>query len=350
MKKGVTTLKELAQKLNLSISTISRALNNHPDISKSTKDKVKGLALKLNYAPNIFARGFRLHKTNIIGVIVPSITHYFTSTILKGVLEEAEIKGYRVIISESNNNITKQTEMLRTMAQFGVDGILMSLSKTSQNIEQILKTLDRIPLVLFDKVSDKIPCTQIVINEEEAAFNAVEHLINNGKKRIALIKETENSYSSKKRYAGYLRALKKYNLPIDEKIVLSTEDISLKQGKMMAEILLSMENKPDAIFAITDNAAIGVIKTLKIFNIKIPEEVAVVGFSNSLSSTIIEPKLTTIDQPGKRIGSIAVKYLIEEIEATNDTISNKTIQIKTNLIIRDSSFKATIESDNNIDE
>ena len=346
MKKGVITLKELAQKLNLSISTISRALNDHPDISKSTKEKVKGLALKLNYAPNIFARGFRLHKTNIIGVIVPSITHYFTSTILKGVLEEAEIKGYRVIISESNNNMTKQAEMLRTMVQFGVDGILMSLSKTSQNIRQILTTLDSVPLVLFDKVSDKIPCTQIVINEDEAAFNAVEHLINTGKKRIAIIKETENSYSSRKRYAGYLRALKENNLPIYEKLILSTEDISLLEGKRMATLLLSMKNKPDAVFAITDNAAIGVIKILKKFNIKIPKEIAVVGFSNSLSSTIIEPKLTTIDQPGKRIGSVAVKYLIDEIESPNDSISNKTIKIKTNLIVRGSSFKTEFRKSN----
>jgi len=339
MKKGSATLKELAKELNLSISTISRALNDHSDISESTITKVKKLALKRNYVPNMFARGFRLSKTNIVGVIVPNITHYFTSTILNGILEEAALKGYRVIVCESDNNIVKETEMLRTMMQFGVDGILMSLSKITKNIDQILKTLDRIPLVLFDKVSDKIPCTQITINEEEAAYNAVEHLINSGKKRIAILKETENSFSSKKRYAGYLKALQDNELPVDDNIILSTEDISLIHGKRMANILLSMKNRPDAIFAITDRAAIGAIKTLKKFNVKIPEEIAVVGFSNSLGSTIIEPELTTIDQPGKRIGSVAVKYLLEEIEAPNNTISSKNIKIRTNLIVRESSFK-----------
>lgn len=337
-KKKITTLKEIAKQLNLSISTVSRALNDHPDISTETKTNVKKLSVELNYIPNIFAKGFRQHKTNIIGVIVPNITHYFTSTILKGILEEAEIKGYRVIISESNNNAVKQTEMMHTMIQFGVDGILMSLTKMTKDVETILQTANRIPLVLFDKVSSKIPCTQIVINEEEAAFNAIEHLINTGKKRIAIIKESEFSYNSEKRYSGYLRALKEHDIAIDNKIILSSNDISMREGRRMTSLLLSMKKRPDAIFAITDSAAIGVIKTLKKFNIKIPEDIAVVGFSNSINSTIIEPHLTTIDQPGERIGSTAVKYLIEELENTTDTILNKTIEIKTNLIIRESTF------------
>ncbi|WP_417290622.1 LacI family DNA-binding transcriptional regulator [Corallibacter sp.] len=338
-KKKVTTLKEIANQLNLSISTVSRAINDHPDISESTKINVRKLANHLNYTPNIFAKGFRQHKTNIIGVIVPTITHYFTSTIIKGILEEAEQKGYRVIISESNNDVNRQTEMMHTMIQFGVDGILMSLSKMTKNVDAILQTVDRIPFVLFDKVSSKIPCSQIVINEEEASFNAIEHLINIGKKRIAIIKESEFSYNSEKRYAGYLRALKEHNIPVDDKIILSCNDISMKEGKQMASILLSMKERPDAIFAITDGAAIGVIKTLKKFNIKIPEDIAVIGFSNSIHSTIIEPQLTTVDQPGSRIGTTAVKYLIEEIENTNDTLTSKTIEIKTNLIIRESTFK-----------
>ncbi|WP_299553487.1 LacI family DNA-binding transcriptional regulator [Seonamhaeicola sp.] len=340
MKKETTSLKKLAQELNLSVSTISRALNDHPDISEATKEKVQKLAAKLNYVPNIFAKGFRQQKTNIIGVLVPNITHYFTSTILKGILEEASLKGYRVIISESNNDAIKQTEMLNTMLQFNVDGILMSISKVTREVDDILKVIDNVPLILFDKASNKIPCSQVVINEEESAYNAIEHLINIGKKRIAIIKENEYSYNSERRYSGYLRALKEHNIPIDEKIIISVDDISLRQGRRMANLLLSIKNKPDAIFAITDSAAIGVIQTLKKFNINIPEEIAVVGFSNSKNSTIIEPMLTTIDQPGERIGSTAVKYLIEEIE-NPDSIGNKTIEIKGHLIIRDSTFKAS---------
>ena len=340
MKKGVTTLKKIAQELNLSISTVSRALNDHPDISDPTKEKVKRLAQSMHYVPNIFAKGFSKHKSNIIGVIVPNITHYFTTTMVRGILEEASARGYRVIISESNNDEIKQTEMLNTMIQFGVDGILASLTKMTRDIDNILPILNKIPLILFDKASNKIPCTQITINDEEAAFNAVEHLINIGKKRIAIIKERAFSYTSEKRYAGYLRALKEHHIGVDDKIIISVDDISLTQGKRMANILLSIKERPDAIFAITDSAAIGVIKTLKKFNIKIPEDIAVVGFSNSSNSTIIEPMLTTIDQPGEKIGETATKYLIEEIESATETITNKMVEIKGTLMIRDSTFKA----------
>lgn len=337
-KKRSITLKELAKELKLSVSTVSRALNDHPDLSDETKTKVKELAQKLHYAPNLFARGFRLHETHILGVIVPNIAHQFTSTILKGILEEAELLGYRVIISESKNDESKQIEMLQTMGQFGVDGILMSLARKTTQIEQVLQVLERVPTVLFDKVSSKLPCTQIVINEEEAAFNAVEHLIELGKQRIAIIKETENSYNSEKRFAGYLRALNHYGITVREKLILSTEDINISNGRRMANILLSLKKRPDAIFAITDNAAIGAIKALNKFKVKIPEEIAVVGFSNSTSSTIISPSLTTVDQPGDRIGRTAIKYLIDEIKNPKSEILTKTVEIKTNLIVRESSL------------
>ena len=338
-KRKATTLKEIAKKLDISISTVSRALNNHPDISDATKEKVQQLAEKLHYSPNLFAQGFRTQRSHILGVIVPNIAHYFTSTILKGILEEAETKGYKVIVSESNNNENKQSEMLRTMSQFGVDGILLALSRKTTSVDSILSTLDTVPLVLFDKVSHKIPCTQVVVDEEIAAFNAVEHLINTGKKRIAIIKETENSFNSEKRFAGYLRALKEHHIEVDKKIILSTEDVSLYKGRMMTNILLSLKERPDAIFAITDTAAIGAIKALHKYNIKIPEEIAVVGFSNSIHATIIQPSLTTVDQPGEKIGKTAVTYLIKEIESNKNEITTKTVTIKTHLIVRDSSFK-----------
>ena len=340
MKKEVTTLKKIAKLLDVSVSTVSRALNDHPDISEETAIKVKRLANKLNYMPNIFAKGFRQHKTNIIGVIVPNIVSYFTSTIIKEIIQKAETKGYRVIVSESNNDIKREKEMLHTMLQFGVDGILMSITKNTVDVDPILYALNQKPLILFDKVSSKIPCTQIIVNGEEAAYNAVEHLINIGKKRIAILKEFEQSYNSEKRYQGYLRALKTHNLPIDERLILSTDDINLKKGRRLTNQLLSLQEKPDAIFSITDAAAVGAIQALKKFKLKIPEEIAVVGFSNSLSSTIVEPQLTTIDQPGKRIGEIAVDAIINEIEEPQEYITSKTIEIKTNLIVRDSTFVA----------
>ncbi|MEM6719903.1 MAG: LacI family DNA-binding transcriptional regulator [Bacteroidota bacterium] len=336
-KKSSATLKDIAKRLGISTSTVSRALNNHSDINLETKKLVEKTAKELNYQPNIFAKGFRSHRTRMIGVVVPKISHYYTSTILEGILEMAEANGYRVIISESKNSFEKQIEMLNTMIQFGVEGILLCLTRTTKDVKDILDVLDRIPLVLFDKVSSKIPCTQIIIDDKQAACNAVEHLINLGRKRIAIFKETENSFNSEKRYEGYLQALNDHNFPVDEKLILSTEDISVRQGKRLTNIILSLKERPDAIFAITDSCAIGIIQKLKQYNVKVPEDIAVVGFSNSFNSTIIEPNLTTVDQPGNKMGKTAVKYLIEEIE--NDSLSYKTIELRTSLIVRESSFK-----------
>ena len=338
MRKEGITLKGLAQELELSVSTISRALNDHPDINAETKKKVQQKAKELNYVPNLFAKGFRSHRTHIIGVIVPNVSHYFTSTVLKGILDEGEALGYRIIIAESKNEEKKQTEMLHTMIQFGVDGILLALARKTKSVEDVLRTLQRVPIVLFDKVSDKIPCTQVVIDEEDAAYSAVEHLINTGKKRIAIIKETENSYNSEKRFAGYCKALTDHGLPIDPKIVLSTEDISMEKGHQLATILATLAHKPDAVFAITDDAAIGVIQAFKKAGIRIPEDIAVIGFSNSRSSTIISPALTTVDQPGNKIGHTALRMIVEEIEDPKNEIHSKTVEIKTQLMIRESSF------------
>ncbi|AWG20991.1 LacI family transcriptional regulator [Flavobacterium faecale] len=336
-KKNIITLKKLALDLELSISTVSRALNDHSDISEETKERVKAYANKVKYVPNLFAKGFRSHKTNIIGVIIPNIEHRFTATLLRGIISASELAGYKVIICESFNSEKKQAELLETMIQFGVDGVLLSLTKKTKNVDEILDMMKHIPLILFDRISDKVPCTQIIIDDEDAAFQAVEHLITIGKKRIAIIKESDSSNVSERRYLGYLKALRKYKLEVDDAIIMSSEDLSIEEGQRQTKILLSLQNKPDAIFTIIDEAGIGAIKELKKNKVKIPEEIAVVGFSNSIFSTIIKPQLSSIAQPGNRIGEVAVKYLIEEMN-TDAPVNYKTIEIKTNLIIRKSSF------------
>lgn len=336
-KKNIITLKKLALDLELSISTVSRALNDHSDISEETKERVKAYANKVKYVPNLFAKGFRSHKTNIIGVIIPNIEHRFTATLLRGIISASEVAGYKVIICESFNSEKKQAELLETMIQFGVDGVLLSLTKKTKNVDEILEMMKHIPLILFDRISNKVPCTQIIIDDEDAAFQAVEHLITVGKKRIAIIKESDSSNVSERRYHGYLKALRKYNLEIDESIIMSSEDLSIEEGQRQTKILLSLQNRPDAIFTIIDEAGIGAIKELKKNKVKVPTEIAVVGFSNSIFATIIKPQLSSIAQPGNRIGEVAVKYLIEEIN-TDAPVNYKTIEIKTNLIIRKSSF------------
>ncbi|MFC6268144.1 LacI family DNA-binding transcriptional regulator [Frigoriflavimonas asaccharolytica] len=327
----------MAKELGISISTVSRALNDHFDISTETKDRVKAHAAKVRYVPNAFAKGFRSHKTNIIGVVIPNIEHRFTATLLRGIISTAEQNGYKVIICESMNSDEKQVEQLKTMIEFGVDGVLLSLTKKTKNIDEILDLTQHVPLILFDRISNKVACTQVIIDDEDAAFQAVEHLINTGKKRIAIIKETDESNVSERRYHGYLKALRQHNIEVDESIIMSSEDLSIEEGQRQTKVLLSLQNRPDAIFTIIDLAAVGAIKELKKNKVKIPSEIAVVGFSNSIFCTIIKPNLSSINQPGNRIGETAVNYLIEEIKS-EDHLNFKTIEIKTNLIVRKSSF------------
>ncbi|NIJ45087.1 LacI family transcriptional regulator [Wenyingzhuangia heitensis] len=339
-KRQTVTLKHIAEALNLSISTVSRSLKNHKDISKETIALVHAKAKELNYFPNIFAQGFRKHRTHLIGVVVPNLTHYYSSTILEAILEEAEKKGYHVIITGSKDSYDKQIELLNTMLHLGVDGILLSLTRDTYNVDKIIKYIEQVPLILFDKVSRKVPCTQVIIDDEQAAFNAVKHLIDTGRKRIAIFKETNDSFNSLKRYEGYLRALKTNNLPFDESLVYSSKYIPLEQGRKLAETVLKNPQRPDAVFCITDNCAVGAMQVFKKNNIKIPEEIAIVGFSNSLASRIVNPNLTTVDQPGSKVGKTAINYLIDEIDNPKENYMDyKTVEIKTNLIVRESSIK-----------
>ncbi|WP_299834706.1 LacI family DNA-binding transcriptional regulator [uncultured Tenacibaculum sp.] len=338
MKKSTATLKQIAANLQLSVSTISRALNNNANISEVTRNKVKKEATRLNYIPCSMAKSFRNRRTNIVGVIVPSITHSFTGIILKGILLETDRIGYKTIICETNDNPEKEKELLNQMLEFGVDGILISLSKFTTDLSPLLKVLEKKPIILFDKVSDKIPCTQIVTNEVAAAFSAVEHLISIGKKRIAIVKEKQGSFNSEKRFVGYLKALDQYRYPLDETLIFDVLNMSIDEGELLTEYIFGLKEKPDAIFCVTDCLAIGVIKTLNKYNVKIPDEIAVVGFSNSNYSTVIKPNLTTIKQPGQQIGKLAVKQLMEELGNDNDFFSSKSIEVNTKLIVRESTF------------
>lgn len=334
------TLKLIANNLDISISTVSRALSNHIDISNSTKEKVKKEALRLNYVPNLLAKAFRSQKTNIIGVIVPSITDFFTTTILRGILLESEKAGYTSIISETNNSPEKQKKALKTMLHLGVDGIIMSLSKNTVDITPILNILEKKPLILFDRVSSKIPCTQIIVDETAAAFKAIEHLISIGKKRIAIIKEPYESSNSDKKYQGYLQALKKNGIIIDESLILEIKgDLFVCEGRKLTKELISLKKKPDAIFCVNDDLAIRAVETLNDFNIKIPKEIAVVGFNNSFQTALVHPSVTTVDLPGNRIGRLAIQQIVKEIDSKKEYIISKSIEIKTSLVIRQSTVK-----------
>ncbi|TSE11004.1 MULTISPECIES: LacI family DNA-binding transcriptional regulator [Aquimarina] len=342
MSKRSITLKDLSNSLNLSISTVSRALKDHPDISTETKDKVQRLAKELNYVPNSLAQNLRNSSTKTIGVVIPNLQLDFSSKVINGMIHQSREEGYRLVISESGHSYELEKDILQNMIRSGVDGVLLSLTNFTKNIDHVLEAMDTCPIILYDKVSDKVPCTKIIVDDEIGACKAVEHLIEQGRRKILYINGPDHSFNARKRLRGYEKALKLHDIQVLEERIIKCKNVSIDEGKEIVDQALKNGLDFDAIFAVTDNAAIGAIKSLKNHSISIPQEVAIVGFSNSKNATIIEPNLTSIEQPGYDIGKYAVSYLTQSLRdnlKSDDYIqtTSKTVELKTNLIIRESS-------------
>lgn len=336
MKKGPVTIRDIALKLNISISTVSRALRGAADINRETRDNVLRMAKELNYEPNQVAQSLRTKRTHTLGIIVPDlVTHFFSSNI-SGIQEVATRHGYNVMICQSNECYETEVRNIHTLVAARVDGLLISLSRETSNYDH-LKALQNksIPLVCFDRICDELNTTKIIVDDYDGAFKATEHLIEVGCKHIAHISGPEHLSISKNRLHGYVDALRKNNMPCDERLIrrcnLSSQDI-MHQVKA----LLSMEKPPDAIFALNDPVAVEVIQVLKENDIRIPDDIAVVGFTNEPVSALIEPSLTTVAQPAYKIGQIAARHILEQIEQPEDFLP-QSIVLKTELIVRNSS-------------
>lgn len=337
MKKKIT-LKDIAKILGISVATVSRVLNDKPDVSELTRYKVKKLIKAYNYKPNTLAIKFRQHKSGIIGVIVPRLPHYFFSMVFSGILNVANRKGYSIMLYETNNDFEKEIEYIDILMNNNVDGLLISLSKTTSDFDHLQKIKEeKIPIVLFDNVSEYFNGTKVIVDDTYGAFKAVEHLIKSGRKKIAHIKGNKTSLVAKKRLDGYINALQKYEFQIENSIILECIKVNDEEGYSLTKQLLSLpeNNLPDAIFVVTDEVAVGVIKALKEANKKIPDEIAVVGFSDSVVAKVTEPQLTTVQQPGVEMGKRAVEILINKIEKGEDRVFTEVLN--TQLIIRGSS-------------
>ncbi|WP_445733374.1 LacI family DNA-binding transcriptional regulator [Mariniflexile sp.] len=340
MKNTRITLKDLAKDLNLSASTISRALGNHPAISASTKKKVQKKAEELGFVPNSIASSFRKKKTQTIGVIVPRIDIHFHSLVISGIEEFAYNNGYNVTIFQSKDLLKREKEIVKILQNKMVDGIIVCLgieTKSCDHFKKINKL--GIPLVFYDRVPTDFDANKIVINDFESAYLATEHLIKNGCKRIGHISGSQTTNIFKARLEGYKAALKKHNLPIEASLILFTNNLSYEEGVQCAEKYLAISEKPDGIFCANDYTAVSVIQVFRKAEIKIPEEVAIVGFSNYPISKIIEPHLTTINDRAFQMGEAATKLLIRQIEEKDDSITSETITLKTELIVRESSTR-----------
>ncbi|HEV8284159.1 MAG TPA: LacI family DNA-binding transcriptional regulator [Chitinophagaceae bacterium] len=331
------TIYDIADKLNISIATVSRALKDDPVVNKKTKKKIFEAAEQMGYRSNHFARNLRNQKTDTIGVIVPRLNSYFMSTVIAGIENIANSEGYNLIISQSSESAEKEKMNAKTMFNNRVDGLLVSLSYDTDDISHFDQfSRKNIPVIFFDRGEEHDNFTNVLIDNRKAAYEATKHLIEQGCKRIVHItaKPKRNVYVG--RLNGYKQALDENNMDIkDEHVIIG--NLSLEAGIEAAETILKMNPLPDGVLVANDNCAVGCMLALKQAGIRIPENIAFVGFNNDPVSKVIEPNLTTINYPGYEMGEVAARNLINHLNGTYPIHSTNTIVLRSELIIRASS-------------
>lgn len=332
------TIYDIAEALNVSPATVSRGLKDHPGIRKDTKRKILDTAKKMGYQYNTFASNLRRKKTNTIGVIVPRLNSYFMSTVIAGMEKLVNENGYNLIISQSQESFKKEIACVNTMYNSRIDGLMVSLAfdtKDTDHFEALLKK--NIPIIFFDRILEHPGCTSIVIDNKQAGYDATKHLLEQGCKRIVHLSGSLNRNVYADRLAGYKQALQEKGIAFDPELVISN-NLSDMGGEEAARQILKMNEKPDGVFAANDTSAVACMRELKLAGIKIPEDIAFVGFNNDPVSKVIEPNLTTVNYPGQEMGEVAAATLLNKLNKSN-TANLNTIVLRHELIIRQSSQK-----------
>ena len=333
------SLKEMAKRLSLSPAAVSKALNDYPDISFATKKLVKSYAKKVGYKANSQASFLRSQKSKTIGVIMPDITNPFFTKILKAIMTEAHKNNYSIILGNSKESFSLEEKLVNQFLQQKVDGILMSLANdTSQykHLENILA--DDTILVLFDKVAKLINCSKVFVDDKDGGFKATEYLIKKGCTKIAHFRGELNPQNSIDRYLGYREALSINKISFDPNKVLISSSGSIEQGYILAKKLYDSGIEIDGLFCITDMVALGAIRFFKEQKIDIPNEISVIGFSNTMVGNLVYPSLSTIDQKASKIGAEAMRLFLseEKMLKTENRLENQSLVLKTTLIKRES--------------
>ncbi len=335
------TIHDIAEKLNVTASTVSRALNGNPRISDTTRKAVLKAAKDLNYEPNHIASALRSGRTQLIGMLVPTINRAFFSSIVKGVEEVANSLNYRVIVSQSNEVFENEENAVKAFLNARVDGIIASIGKTTENFNHYSQVLERgLPLVLFDRTTPKLQTSQVVIDDYQGAYMATSHLIDQGCRRIVHFTTERKIDIYKERYRGYANALQDNNIELDENLVFSGS-LQLEDGRNHTESLLKSGAEFDAIFSASDYSAMGAMQVLKENGLSIPKDVALVGFLNEPFTSFTDPPLTTVNQFPVEMGQTAAQLFFNTLNSEKErTVPKKTV-IQPELIIRKSSLKNT---------
>lgn len=339
MKKEKTTIHDIARKLNITASTVSRALKDHPRISAETKKIVQQTALKLNYQPNHIAAALRNGRSNIIGIIVPTVDRSFFSSVVRGIEEIANTARYNVMICQTYDNFEKEVSTVEALLNARVDGIIVSHAKETKSFDHFIKVKERgIPLILFDRSNDELEVSNVVIDDYLGAYKATEHLIQQGAKRIAHFTNTRKISIYNERLRGYRDALLNNGFKYDGSLVVES-NLQLEDGRSSMLQLLTLKSIPDAIFSASAFGALGAMEILKEKGIRIPDEMGIVTFSNETFTSVTDPPLTTVDQHSMRIGNTAAQLFLEEIAAEKKKFIPQKIVLKPELIVRQSSLK-----------
>lgn len=337
--KKEVTIYDIAAQLKVSTATVSRALRDDPAVNIKTKKKVIDLAEQFGYQTNHFARNLRKQRTNTIGVIIPRLNSYFTATVIAGIEQVANRADYNLLISQSSDSSEREESLVKTMFNNRVDGLLVSLSYDTTSLDHFEKFAQKnIPVIFFDRTQQGSSFTSISINNQKSAYLATKHLLENGCRRIVHITLSHTQSIYQERFLGYAQALAEYGIPVDKQLVY-LGDLYLECGMDAADYILSLPEKPDGVFAANDTTAAACIISLKKHGIRIPEDIAVVGFNNDPVCRIVEPNLTSIHYPGHEMGELAARSLINHLNGDADILLTQHIQLRSDLIIRDSSRK-----------
>ncbi len=332
------TIYDVAKALNLSPSTISRGLKNHPHIRKETRKKIQTAAIEMGYRQNKFASNLRQKHTNTIGVVVPRLNSYFMATAISGIEKITSENDYGLIISQSQESWRKEISCVNTLFNSRVDGLLVSLAYDTKNMNHFDIFFNKdIPVVFFDRVADCNGCMSVIIDNYKAGYETTLHLIEQGCRKIVHMggNMLRNVYSE--RFRGYKQALEDNRIELDMSLVM-IGDMSGQSGLEAAHKILKMKPRPDGLFTSNDNTAVAVIVELVRAGINIPGEIAVAGFNNEPVSKVVQPNLTTVDYPAREIGEMAASSLINKLKNSMKA-DLSSIVLKHNLIIRDSSLK-----------
>ena len=333
------TIHDIARELNITASTVSRALNDNPRISDETKKLVLKAAKKLNYQPNHIAAALRNGRSNIIGIIVPTADRSFFSSVIKAIEEIANNSRYNVMICQTYDSYTKEVASVEALLNARVDGIIASHGKETVDFDHFKKVKRKgIPLVLFDRSNDEFEVSNVVIDDYLGGYKATEHLIEQGCKRIAHFTNTQKISIFKERLRGYCDALEQHGLKVDENLIVAS-NLQLQDGRDSMLKLLQLKKMPDAVFSSSAYGAMGALQILKEKKLRVPDDVALVAFSNEPFTSFTEPALTTVDQHPERIGNAAAEIFLAEVAAKNSKFFPQKIVLKPELIIRPSSLK-----------